>query len=82
MSSYIFDLQKELKESFYKKAKKYIYASNYQEKTEAIKKDPNIKMYSTDSIGWSEFKYSINEDITIQIKTNFGYGKSSYFFVI
>ena len=37
-------------------------------------------MYSTDSIGWSEFKYSINEDITIQIKTNFGYGKSSYFF--
>jgi hypothetical protein len=80
MSSYIFDLQKELKESFYKKAKKYIYASNYQEKKEAIKKDPNIKMYSTDSIGWSEFKYSINEDITIQIKTNFGYGKSSYFF--
>ena len=37
-------------------------------------------MYSTDQIGWKDFEYKVNEDITAYIKTNFGYGVASYFF--
>ena len=37
-------------------------------------------MFSTDKTGWKNFEYKVNDDITIYIKTNFGYGSASYFF--
>ena len=36
-------------------------------------------MYSTDTLGWSDFTYKVTDDVTITIGTNFGYGQSSYF---
>ena len=36
-------------------------------------------MHSTDTIGWSGFEYQITDDVKISIRTNFGYGNSSYF---
>lgn len=57
----------------------YIYASDYTNKISEIKQNDKIKMYSTDTLGHSTFKYVINGDITIWIKTNFGYGSAAYF---
>ena len=36
-------------------------------------------MVSTDTIGWTTYNYEINNDISIQLDSNFGYGRSSYF---
>ena len=58
----------------------FIYAQRYTAKLRDIKKESNVKMYSTDQIGWKDFEYKVNEDITAYIKTNFGYGVASYFF--
>lgn len=60
--------------------KRFIYAQNYTTKLREIKKESNVKMYSTDQIGWKDFEYKVNDDITVYIKTNFGYGSASYFF--
>ncbi len=60
--------------------KRFVYAENYTAKLKEIKQDPNVKMYSTDQIGWKEFEYKANDDITVYIKSNFGYGSASYFF--
>lgn len=58
---------------------RYIYAADYTNKVSEIKQEKRIKMYSTDTLGHSTFKYVINKDITIIVKTNFGYGKAAYF---
>lgn len=72
------DYKKRLREGF--SYKDFIFAYRYTEKLREIKNDPNVKMYSTDQIGWKEFEYKVNDDITVYIKTNFGYGNASYFF--
>lgn len=38
-------------------------------------------MYSTETIGWTTYEYAINENIKFYLKSNFGYGFSSYFYV-
>lgn len=58
----------------------FIFAHNYNTKLREIENEENVKMFSTDQIGWKEFRYKVNSDITIYIKTNFGYGSASYFF--
>ena len=60
--------------------KRFLYAENYTAKLKEIKQDSNVKMYSTDQIGWKEFEYKANDDITVYVKSNFGYGSASYFF--
>lgn len=60
--------------------KPFIYAHNYKLKLREIKQQDDVRMYSTDQIGWKEFEYKVNENITIYMKTNFGYGSASYFF--
>lgn len=58
----------------------FIFAHRYTAKLRDIKNEFNVKMYSTDQIGWKDFEYKVNDDITVYIKTNFGYGSASYFF--
>ena len=60
--------------------KRFLYAHRYTEKLYEIKRDPEVKMWSTDQIGWKAFEYNVNDDITVYIKSNFGYGSASYFF--
>jgi hypothetical protein len=38
-------------------------------------------MFSLESTGWNAHYYPINQDITIEVCSNFGYGRSSYFYV-
>ena len=58
----------------------FIYAYNYTKKLQEVKKLSSTKMFSTDQLGWSNFTYPIDKDLTIFIKTNFGYGSAAYFF--
>ena len=60
--------------------KPFIYAHNYKLKLWELLQEDDVRMYSTDQIGWKEFEYKVNDDITIYMKTNFGYGSASYFF--
>lgn len=72
------DYKNSLREEF--NYQNFIFAHKYTSKLKELKKESSVKMYSTDQIGWKDFEYKVNDDITIYIKTNFGYGKSSYFF--
>lgn len=60
--------------------RRFLYAHRYTEKLYEIMRDPEVRMWSTDQIGWKAFEYNVNDDITIYIKSNFGYGSASYFF--
>ena len=71
-----------LKSSYFSRAKQFILAKQYFATLQSIRSTPDIKMYSTETIGWSEFRFPISDDIDITIRTNFGYGASSYFRLI
>lgn len=60
--------------------KRFVYAHNYKTKLRELSNDKSVRMFSTDKTGWKNFEYKVNDDITIYIKTNFGYGSASYFF--
>lgn len=48
-----------------------------------IEINPHIYlMFSREDIGWKEFSYDINEDVSIKLRTNFCYGSSAYFIII
>ena len=74
MQEYINDLRKGFQ------YQRFIFAHKYTIKLNDIKNELDVKMWSTDQIGWKEFEYIVNEDITVYIKSNFGYGSASYFF--
>ena len=40
-----------------------------------------VRMFSTDTIGWTTYNYVINHDVNVKIDSNFGYGHSSYFYL-
>ncbi len=68
-----------LKKDYLSSAKRYIMARNYTVTLNAAKSRSGVRMYSTDTLGWSDFTYKVTDDVTITIGTNFGYGQSSYF---
>lgn len=61
----------------------YIYAFDYYRKLKEVVMEPSVKMYSTEPIGeygrMSYMEYVVNEDMKFTVKTNFRYGRSSYF---
>lgn len=75
----IADYKVSLKKDYLSKARRFIMAKNYTKTLNSIKGNPDIRMYSTDTLGWSDFKYRVTDDITINLGTNFGYGSASYF---
>ena len=68
-----------LKSSYLSSAKRFITAHAYKQTLADLKAQGSIRMYSTDTVGWSRFEYPVTNDVTITILTNFGYGSSSYF---
>lgn len=74
MREYINSLRKDFQ------YQRFIFAHRYTAKLKEVKNESNVKMWSTDQIGWKEFEYAVNDDITVYIKSNFGYGSASYFF--
>lgn len=59
---------------------RYIYAFNYYEKVKELSTDDKSKMISTERIGWTDITFPIDDNFCVYLKTNFGYGVSSYFY--
>ena len=79
-------LDKEIKESDYsakkkylKKASIYIKCLRLNETVKKIREYDKIKLYSRDIVGYSTYTHTINDDITVELRTNFGYGSAAYF---
>ena len=68
-----------LKADYLSQAKRFIMANNYRNTLTAARSRQCVRMYSTDTLGWSSFTYPVTDDVIITIGTNFGYGGSSYF---
>ena len=62
-------------------ARRYVNAYSYYKQITSFLSDASVKMYSTETIGWSSFSFDISDDVKINVRSNFGYGWSSYFFV-
>ena len=62
-------------------AKKYILCMNLDSAIEEIRSNTNIKIHSFDTIGFNQVIYNIDENVKVWIGSNFGYGRSSYFYL-
>lgn len=79
VKKHLADHEKGLKESFWQIAERYIHAYDYSNSVSSARVNQEVRMYSTEAIGWSQFDYKITDDVSVVIRTNFGYGLSSYF---
>lgn len=75
------DLKYSLKSSFKKQVVRYIHADNFYRTMQEVRSADSCKMVSTETIGFTTYDYTINSDIEFIVKTNFGYGSASYFYV-
>ncbi|MFM1772980.1 MAG: hypothetical protein RLZZ71_2122 [Bacteroidota bacterium] len=64
------------------KLRKRHSAFNIANAYEKCKLNSEIKAFSHRRIGWSNPLYPLNKDFSFEVKTNFGYGSKSYFYVI
>ncbi len=72
---------KNLKINFLLKVKYYFNVYSYTIMLERLKEVPVNKMFSSEYIGWTTYDYKINDDIVFQVRSNFGFGNASYFYV-
>lgn len=68
-----------LRENYAKQCKRYIHQQTMYKAFQEAEKDPSVKMYSRETIGWNNFVYMITKDVKACVSTNFGYGFASYF---
>lgn len=68
-----------LKKYYLSDARRYINATNYSRTLAEAKRAGDVRMWSTDTIGWSDFTFKVTDNVTICLGTNFGFGGSSYF---
>lgn len=69
------------KKKYFSIAKKYIECQNLYLAMKDAKDNPHVKVFSHDTVGRKHFLYDINDDLKIDVFTNFGYGHSSCFFL-
>lgn len=72
---------KGLKAEYFSRIRSYINADEYMTALSKVKQNDRILMFSTETIGWTIFNYPISDDVNFEVKTNFGYGSSAYFYV-
>ncbi len=70
-----------LKADYFEKVQDFINADQYMSALEKVKGSSRNLMYSTEDIGRTTYEYPINDDIVFEVKTNFGYGRSAFFYV-
>lgn len=75
-------LRIDLRNDYYSVALGFICSHSYREthRKHQLKARPEVKMFTTDTIGWTKFIYPINKDITIRFDSNFGYGRRVGYF--
>lgn len=78
-------IEKHYKHEYFKKkeyasqAIRFIKCQYLSRILEGVENDPTTRMFSTDSIGWTSFKYSVSDDVQVIVSTNFLYGVAAYF---
>ncbi len=76
------ELTKKYIEKFISAVENSMAAINYELTLLKLKSDPNVVAYSSDQKGWSNFNFlEISDEVGVKIRTNFCYGRSSYFIV-
>ena len=78
-SDAIASLKKRQKISFFSAAMRWIDARCYYDTSSQLNRDNTVKMFSKENIGWSHFTHSVNEDIKVSLRTNFGFGSAAHF---
>ena len=73
------DANRSDKEKYLKKASTYIKCLRLSETVSKIRQRDEIKLYSREIVGFSTYTHTINDDITVELRTNFGYGSAAYF---
>ncbi|MBQ4411388.1 MAG: hypothetical protein II848_01065, partial [Candidatus Methanomethylophilus sp.] len=68
-----------LKKDYLFYARRYVNATNYHRTLAEVRRAGDVRMWSTDTRGWSDFSYKVTDDITIALGTNFGFGSAAYF---
>lgn len=76
--------KKELKKELCNYLALWIHAYRFMQAESSLKKLNNnsIILASHRSHGWFKPSYQVNKDLTVELNTNFGYGNSSYFYVM
>lgn len=69
------------KRAYYGKCVRFIDAHSYKNTVNKCKEDSSIKMHSIEEDGWNTYRHVVNDDVTISVSTNFGYGNSTYFHI-
>ena len=75
----IIEANQSAKKKYLKKASIYIKCQRLSETVNKIKGHEGIKLYSRDVVGYSTYTHKINDDITVELRTNFGFGRAAYF---
>ena len=73
----IFNLQDELEKEF----ALWVRAYNIEKTYRKCFDDKQILTFSHRINGWSNPEYKLSENFTVELKTNFGYGSASYFYI-
>lgn len=60
----------------------WIHAYRFLQARKELSNQKNIISYSHRYQGWSKPKYKVNDELAIEFITNFGYGNSSYFYLL
>lgn len=60
----------------------WIHAYRFLQARKELSNQKNIISYSHRYQGWSKPRYQVNDELTIEFITNFGYGNSSYFYLL
>jgi hypothetical protein len=72
----VFDFKQKLKEEYTLWVKAYCINKAYR----LCHEDSTILTFSHRIDGWSNPKYQLTPNFSVEIKTNFGYGRASYFY--
>ena len=73
------ELKRRQKYNFLSDALRWIDACCYYETAHRLNRDNSVKMFSKENVGWSNFTHKVNDDIKVELRTNFGYGSAAYF---
>lgn len=60
--------------------KERLIAMRLEKSYKKCQKEETIIAFSHRKVGWSTPKYALDDNFSVEIKTNFGYGNSSYFY--
>lgn len=75
------EIERPYKKEYVQFAIRYIKCSRLYDAIENVRSRPDVKMYSSDNIGWTTFHYQIDNDTQVEVKTNFVYGGAAHFYL-